>query len=73
MYAEAVRLLTKNCTYLNDAVEEEYRKVISVADFCQLTSFTPAILAVAMRYANFTGYTGEIYFGKDYMIRESKT
>lgn len=56
MFAEAISLIQNNCTYLNERSE---------VDFCALTEYTPAQLSAAMRFVNFTGYTGNIQFDPD--------
>lgn len=71
-FAEGIRLLTNNCTFLNEKVDEEVKNELNIGNFCNLTSFQPAVLATALRYVNFTGYTGEIFFSSDALIRSSK-
>jgi hypothetical protein len=66
-YAAGIYLLQNNCTFLN-----EMHKDLVPIDFCALTSFTPKQLSFAMRFVNFTGYTGGISFSNQVLLRECK-
>lgn len=68
-YAYALDLLQNNCTFLND-MESRFGKI--VVDFCKIDSFSPYELAFAMRFVNYTGYTGPIYFPFDILKRAGK-
>lgn len=75
-WAYAINLIQKNCTFLNEQVlkfDEKRSITIIPTDFCSLTTFTPTQLSFALRFINFTGYTGEIYFTDAIMRRASKT
>lgn len=69
-YAYALNLLQNNCSWLSQMKrkhEKEYTK-----NFCALNYFGPEDLAFAMRFINFTGYTGPIYFPQDILRRAGK-
>lgn len=66
-YAAGIYLLQNNCTFLN----EMHTDSVPI-DFCALTSFTPKQLSFAMRFVNFTGYTGGISFSNQVLLRECK-
>jgi len=69
-YASAISLLQNNCTFLNEirVKMERWRDT----DFCALTSFNPEHLAFALRFVNFTGYTGNVSFSQDILLRKGK-
>lgn len=41
-------------------------------DFCSITEFSPIQLSYALRFVNFTGYTGPISFPNNILIRKTK-
>lgn len=63
-------MLQNNCTLLNEKLANNTGQITtSNVDFCKITTFTPKDLAFALRFVNFTGYTGEIYFSDDSLAR----
>ncbi len=69
-YAQGISILQNNCTLLNEKLADNTEILIpSKVDFCKITTFTPRDLAFAMRFVNFTGYTGPIYFDNDIIVR----
>ena len=74
VYAAAISLLQNNCTLLNEkrsTIKHEFDWV--VPDFCNITQFTPKDLSYAIRFVNFTGYTGQIWFPQDNLKRAVKS
>ena len=52
----------------------EYSKFKNILpDFCSLTEFSPIELSYAMRFVDFTGYTGPISFSNNVLIRKTKS
>lgn len=49
------------------AQESRVSKVFG--NFCEKTTFSPIDLTFALRFVNFTGYTGQINFPNDALIR----
>ena len=43
------------------------------SDFCKLINFTTQDLAFAIKNVNITGYTGQIWFPRDVLIRAIKS
>lgn len=70
--AEAVSLIQNNCTFLN-ANRENRLFTNELPDFCSLTEFTPDELSYAMRFVNFTGYTGQVSFSNYILKRKTKS
>lgn len=71
--AEAISLIQNNCTLLNaNRVNRPFTKELP-EDFCSLTEFTPDELSYALRFVNFTGYTGQIDFPNNVLIRKTKS
>lgn len=72
-WAYGLNILQNNCTFLNEKVKEAGEKFNLVGiDYCSLEEFTPVNLAFALRYINFTGYTGKIYFTDTILERAVK-
>lgn len=82
--AEAIKLLQNNCTFLNEQLEISTganQTLVEILrergtdfpkDFCDLTEFTPGIISFALRFVNYTGYTGRISFDPFKLVRRSK-
>lgn len=67
-YAQGISLLQNNCTFLNEKAQE-FKVSNFFGNFCEKTTFSPKDLTFAMRFVNFTGYTGQINFPSNVMIR----
>ena len=59
MLNEKIQLATNYINYLH-------------VDYCKLKEFVPFDLAFALRFINFTGYTGQIYFSQTILERAIK-
>lgn len=77
VYAAAISLLQNNCTFLNEQLQSRTdnktnpiaSELVPQPDFCNITNFTPDNLAFAIKFVNFTGYTGQIWFSDGYLKR----
>lgn len=76
VYAATISLLQNNCTFLNEkrqmTIDSKKYFDAQAIDFCTITSFTPAIISFALKYINITGYTGDIWFPEEGLVRAIK-
>lgn len=72
-WAYGLNILQNNCTLLNEKIKE-VDEILNIygTDYCNLEEFTPSDLAFALRFINFTGYTGKIYFTDTILERAVK-
>lgn len=65
-WAQALSLIQNNCTFLNEMSSgAEFFEQKIAFDFCKSEDFTTRDLAFALRFINFAGYTGPIFFSNE--------
>lgn len=69
-YAQGISILQNNCSLLNEKAQG-LTESKALDNFCEKKTFSPVDLTFALRFINFTGYTGPISFPNDVMIRSS--